>query len=112
MSLHSNLRCNFSDCYPSGFSDELVDFLLVALSCSSLLSTTARLIGDVRISVLKMFHPPFDTAGTHEGTSVHTTKSLVVDSFRVSHFYKKFNDSTLTKRHVGDSHFSQCMSGT
>jgi hypothetical protein len=27
---HSKLRCNFSECYPSVFSDELVGFLLVA----------------------------------------------------------------------------------
>jgi hypothetical protein len=32
---YSKLRCNFSDRYPSVWSDELVDFLLVALSCSS-----------------------------------------------------------------------------
>jgi hypothetical protein len=43
----------------------IVDFLLVALSCSGSLLTTARLIGDVRVSVLKMFHSPSDTAGTH-----------------------------------------------
>jgi hypothetical protein len=67
------LRCNFSDCYPSVLSDKLVDFLLVALSCSSSLSTTARLIGDIRVSVLKMFHPPSDTADTHAGISMQTT---------------------------------------
>jgi hypothetical protein len=77
---HSKLRCNFSECYPSALSDELVDFLLVALSCSSSRSTTARLIGDVRVSVLKMFHPLSDTAGTHTGISRHTMKSLKNDS--------------------------------
>jgi len=71
----------------------------------SVTATTARLIGDVRVSVLKMFHPPSDTAGTHAGISVHTTKSLIGDCCRVSLFHKKFNDSTLSKRHVGDSHF-------
>jgi hypothetical protein len=71
---HSKLRCNFSDCYPSILSDEFVDFLLVALSCSSSRSTTARLIGDVRVSVLKMFHPPSDTAGTVQ-TSPYTVRS-------------------------------------
>jgi hypothetical protein len=90
---HSKLRCNFSECYPSVLSDELVDDLLVALSCSSSRSTTARLIGDVRVSVLKTFHPPSDTAGTLAGISTHTTKSLVHDFYRVSLFHKKFNDS-------------------
>jgi hypothetical protein len=37
--------------------------------------------------------------------SIHTTKSLVVDSCRVSLSHKKFNDITLTKRHDEDSHF-------
>jgi hypothetical protein len=78
---HSMLRCNFSVCYPSVLSDELVDFFF---------------------SVLKMFHPPSDTAGTHADIS---TKSLVDDSCRVFFFHKKLNDSALTKRHVGDSHF-------
>jgi hypothetical protein len=71
---HSKLRCNFSEYYPSVFSDDPVDFLLVALSCSSSRSTTARLMGDVRVSVLKMFHPPSDTAGTHTDISIHTAK--------------------------------------
>jgi hypothetical protein len=102
---HSKLRCNFSDCYPSDLFDDLVDFLLVALSCSSSRSTSARLIGDVHVSVLKMFRPPSDTAGTHPDISIHTTKSLLDDSCRVSIFHKKFNDSTLTKLHVDESHF-------
>jgi hypothetical protein len=97
--------------YPSVLSDELVDFLLVVLSCSSSRSATARLIGDVRVSVLKMFHPPSDTAGTHAGINTHTTKSLVGDSCRVSLFYKKFNDSKLSKQHVGTAIFSQCITG-
>jgi hypothetical protein len=101
---HPKLRCNFSDCYPSVLSDELVDFFFVALSCSSSRSTTARLIGDVSLSVLKMFHPSSDTADTHVDISIHTTKSLIDDSCRVSLFRKKFNDSRLMK-HVGDSHF-------
>jgi hypothetical protein len=71
-------------CYPSVLSDELVDFLLVALSCSSSRSTTVLLFDDLRVSVLKMFHPPSDTAGTHADISIHTTKSLVDDSCRVS----------------------------
>jgi hypothetical protein len=89
---HSKLRCNFS-----ALSDDIVDFLLVALSCSSSRSTTARLIGDVRVSVIKMFHPLSDTVGTHAVISRHTAKSLVDDSCRVSLFHKKFNDRTLTK---------------
>jgi hypothetical protein len=101
---HSKLRCNFSDCYLSVLSDELVDFLLVALSCSSSPSTTERLIGDVRVSVLKMFQPSSDTANTHTDISLHTTKSLVDDTCRVPLFHMKFNDNTLTK-YVCDSHF-------
>jgi hypothetical protein len=102
---HSKLRCNFSECYHSVLSDELVDIFLAALSCSSSLLITALLIDDFRVSVLKMFHPPSDTAGTYADISIHTTKSLVDDSCQVSLFYKKLNDSTLTKRHVDDSHF-------
>jgi hypothetical protein len=67
-------------------------------------SNTARLIGDVRVSVLKMFHPPSDTAGTHAGISIHTTKSLIWDCCRVSFFHKKPNDM-LTEWHVSNSHF-------
>jgi hypothetical protein len=92
---HSKLRCNFSDCYPSVFSDEFVDFLLVALSCSSSLSTTARLIGDVRVSVLKMYHPASDNADTHADISIHTMKLLADDSCLVSFFHKKLNDCML-----------------
>jgi hypothetical protein len=72
MVLHYKPHCSFSECYPSVLSDEPVDFLLVALSCSSSLSATARLIGDVRVSVLKMFHPRCDTADTHTDISIHT----------------------------------------
>jgi hypothetical protein len=82
-------------------------FCLLALSCSSFRSTTARLIGDVRVSALKMFHPPSDTlAPTHTGISIHTTKLLVDDCCRVSLFHKKFKDSTLTKRHIVTAIFS------
>jgi hypothetical protein len=52
-----------------------------------------------------MFHPPSDTAGTQADISIHTAKSLVDDFCRVSLFHKEFNVSTLTKRHVDDSHF-------
>jgi hypothetical protein len=44
-------------------------FCLLRSFAAVLWSTTARLIGDVRVSVLKMFHPPSDTAGTHVGDS-------------------------------------------
>jgi hypothetical protein len=44
------------------------------------------LIGDVRFSLLKMFHPPSETAGTHAGISTHTTKlgKLLLASFPLS----------------------------
>jgi hypothetical protein len=74
-------------------SDEFVDFLLVAPSGGSSRFTTARLIGDVGVSVLKVFHPPSDTAGTHADISTHITKSLVEASCHIP-LYKKFNNSS------------------
>jgi hypothetical protein len=71
----------------------------------------SRLIGDVRVSVLKMFHPPSDSADTHAVISIHTAKSLVDDFCQVSLFHKKFDDSALTKLHVGDSHFLAARDG-
>jgi len=41
---------------------------------------------------------------------IHAMKSLVGDC-RVSLFHKKLNDSTLTKRHAGDSHFLSMHDG-
>jgi hypothetical protein len=81
------------------------EFLLLALNCRSSQSTTARLIGDVHVSVLKMFHPTSDIAGTHAGISIHTTKSLADDSCRLSLFNKKFGDNTLTTKYNVDNHF-------
>jgi hypothetical protein len=52
---HSRLRCNFSDCYPSVLSEELVNFLLLALGCSSSRSTTARLMAMSVLPSLKCF---------------------------------------------------------
>jgi hypothetical protein len=103
---HSKLCCSFSECYPSDLSDELVDFLLVALSCSSSQSTTARLMAMSVFPCLKCFtHLLTLLTPTHADISIHTAKSLVDDFCRLSSFHKKFNDSTLTKPHVGDSHF-------
>jgi hypothetical protein len=42
------------------------------------------LIGYVCVSVQKMFHTPSDTDTNHAGIFIHTTKSLVDDSCRVS----------------------------
>jgi len=47
----------------------------------------------------------------HADISIHTTKSLVDDTCRVLLFHKKFNDSTLTKRYVSDSHFLAVLYG-
>jgi hypothetical protein len=60
--------------------------LLVALSCSSSRSITARLIGDVRVSVLKMFHPPSDTVGPQADISTHheVARRWVLPSFPLS----------------------------
>jgi hypothetical protein len=64
-------------CYPSAFSDQLVDFFHVVLSYNSSFSTSVGLMGDVCVSVPKMFQPLYDTAGTHADISTHTTKSLI-----------------------------------
>jgi hypothetical protein len=48
---------------------------------------------------------------THADISIHTAKSLLDDFCRVSSFHKKFNDSTLTKRHVSDSHLLAVYDG-
>jgi hypothetical protein len=94
---HSKLHYNFSDCYPLVLSDELVNFMIVVLSCSSSWSPTARLISNVHVSILKMFHSPSDTPGTHAGISKHTMKLITDDSCQISLFHKKFNDSMLMK---------------
>jgi len=61
---YSKLCCSVSGGYLLVLSDELADSLLVVLGCSNSLSTTAQLIGNVCVSILKMFYPPSDTAGT------------------------------------------------
>jgi hypothetical protein len=102
---YSKLLCNFSDCYPSVLSDELVDFLLVALSCSSSRSTTERLIGDVRVPSLKCFTHLLTLLAPMQ-TSPYTPLSrsqMIPAEFLI--FHKEFNKGMLTKRHVGDSHF-------
>jgi hypothetical protein len=65
-------------------------------------SPIARLIGDARVSVLKMFHPPSDTAGTHAAISIHIAKLLVgfLLSFPLSQEIQ-----------VGDSHFLSVHDG-
>jgi len=60
-------------CYTFVLSDELVNYLLVAFSRSSSRLTTVQLISNVHVSILKMFYPPYDTAGTHAGIFIHTT---------------------------------------
>jgi hypothetical protein len=72
--------------------------LLVALSCSSSRATTARLIGDVRVSVLKTFHPSSDSAGTMQASPYTPRSRSIDDSCRVTLCHKKFNNSTQTKR--------------
>jgi hypothetical protein len=47
------------------------------------------------------------SAGIHADISRHITKSRVDDSCRVSFSQKKFKDSTMTKRHVGDKSLSR-----
>jgi len=74
----------------------MLTILLVALSCNSSWSTTAQLLGDIWISICEMLHLPSDSAGTNAGIYMHTMKSLVDDSCKVSLFHKKFNDILMT----------------
>ena len=55
--------------------------------------------------ILKMFHPPSNTARTHAHTSISTLKSLVNFLSRDFLFHKEFDDSTLAKRHIVVGHF-------
>jgi hypothetical protein len=84
--LEATLQSSAISLLSFGLVDELVDVLLVALSCSSSPSTTARLIGDVRVSVLKMFHPPSDTADTQADISIHheVARRRLLPSFPLS----------------------------
>jgi hypothetical protein len=59
---------SFVDCFP---------FLQKVDQYASLTIPKDPLAGDVSVSVLRMFHPPSDTADTHVGISIHTTKSLL-----------------------------------
>jgi hypothetical protein len=53
-------------------SDEFVVCLIVALSCSSSQSTRARLIGDVRVSVLYILDPIFSARNGPADTPPHS----------------------------------------
>jgi len=69
-----------------------------ALSCRMMMFRPGRL--DALVPIFKMFHPSSNTARTHAHTSISTLKSLVNFCNRDFLFHKKFDDSTLAKRHI------------
>ena len=73
--------------------------------------TTPRMILDACVPIFKMFHPSSNTARTHSHTSISTVKSLVNFSSRDFLFNKKFDDSTLAKRHIIVGHFVRSDTG-
>ena len=58
-----------------------------------------------------MFHPSSNTARTQAHTSISTLKSLVNFCSRDFLFHKKFDDSTLAKRHIVVGHFLRSDTG-
>jgi hypothetical protein len=80
--------------------NECVNFLLVGFSYGTFWLTTAWVIDTVRISILHVFHPPSDTAGTHPGTSIHKKnwmKSPVDVCSLTVLLHKEFNHCMLVK---------------
>ena len=83
-----------------------------ALSCRMMMFRPGRL--DARVPIFKMFHPSSNTARTHAHTSISTLKSLkslVNFCSRDFLFNKKFDDSTLAKRHIIVGHFVRSDTG-
>ena len=74
-------------------------------------ATYPRLILDARVPIFKMFHPSSNTACTHAHTSISTLKSLVNFCSRDFLFHKKFDESTLAKRHIVVGHFVRSDTG-
>jgi hypothetical protein len=66
---------------------------------------------DARVSIFKMFHPSSNTARTHAHTSISTLKVLMNFCSRDFLFNKKFDDSTLAKRHIVVGHFVRSDTG-
>ena len=66
---------------------------------------------DARVPIFKMFHPSSNTARTQAHTSIRTLKSLVNFCSRDFLFHKKFEDSTLAKRHIVVGHFLRSDTG-
>ena len=85
--------------------------LLVAFSGGCSRATAPRLILDARVPIFKMFHPSSKTARTHAHTSISTLKSRVNFCSRDFLFNKKFDDSTLAKRHIIVGHFVRSDTG-
>jgi hypothetical protein len=95
-------------CYPSFLSHDLDEILLVALSCKSSLSAKERLNVDVCVSVLKMFPPRSDTAGTLAGIYVHHefARRWLLPGFPL----KRNSITALQRNDVSvTAIFSQCM---
>ena len=66
---------------------------------------------NARVPIFKMFHPSSNTARTHAHTSISTLESLVNFCSRDFLFHKKFDDSTLAKRHIVAGHFLRSDTG-
>jgi hypothetical protein len=101
---HSKLRCSCTDGYTLVLSDELVDFLLVALSCSSSLSTTARLMAMSVFPSLKCFTHLL-TLLVPMQTSAYTPRSRSEMIYADFTSFTRSSVATLTKRRDGDSRF-------
>ena len=77
----------------------------------SQLRAAPKLILDAHVPTFKMFHPSSNTARTHAHTSISMLKSLVNFCSRDFLFHKKFDDSTLAKRHIVVGHFVKSDTG-
>jgi len=91
--------------------NDLIHSLLVVFSGGCSRATAPRLILDARVPIFKMFHPSSNTARTHAHTSISMLKSLVNFCSRDFLFNKKFDDSTLVKRHIVVGHFVRSDTG-
>ena len=62
--------------------------------------TLCWLILDARVPIFKMFHPSSNTTRTHAHSSISMLKCMLNFCSRDFLFNKKFDDSTLVKRHI------------
>jgi hypothetical protein len=67
---NTKLYYNFLNC------DAYISFLLIAFCRGDSRLTAVREIGDVPVTIFKVFQPMSNTAGTHAGISIDMTKSI------------------------------------